>query len=69
MSPGGDRVRVAVRDAGFPLVVSSELGKGSQFALDLPLAAAQQAPEPDPVAAPRPVVRQRPPARRRRPVG
>jgi signal transduction histidine kinase len=31
-------VRRLAEDAGFPLTVISELGKGSEFALDLPLA-------------------------------
>ena len=62
-------VRRLAEDAGFPLVVSSELGKGSQFSLDLPLAAASLTQEADPGAPAQPVVRQRPPVRRRRPVG
>jgi signal transduction histidine kinase len=32
-------VRRLAQDAGFPLSVTSELGKGAEFALDLPLAA------------------------------
>jgi two-component system phosphate regulon sensor histidine kinase PhoR len=48
-------VRRLAEDAGYPLTVTSTLGKGTEFALDLPAA---EVPATDP-AAPRPAVRRR----------
>jgi len=41
-------VRRLAQDTGLPLTVTSALGKGAEFALDLPLADAQAPPPPPP---------------------